>query len=47
MADVDVADASVGREVADPGEDVERRDLAEVRKCFGRVGCVAELVLTE
>jgi hypothetical protein len=47
VADVDVPDESAGREAADPGEDVERGDLAEVRKRYGRVDRVAEPVLAE
>jgi hypothetical protein len=43
VADVDVPDESAGRGAADPGENVERGDLAEVRRCDGGVDGVADL----
>jgi hypothetical protein len=44
VADVDVANQAGRREVADPGEDFERRDLSEVGERLCRVDGVAEPV---
>jgi hypothetical protein len=47
VADVDVTDETVLREVADAGEDLERGDLTEVGEGLRRIDRVAELVLAE